>query len=71
MLEEHKHKDAAHDFDGIIENRVTSPPIYFTVLFYGLIIWGMLFCGYFLFSDWSSHQEFEEKMAAYEERVGK
>ncbi len=65
MLEEHKHEHAVHDFDGIIENRVTSPPVYFTVLFYGLIIWGVVFCAYYLLSGWSSDAEFREKMAAH------
>ena len=67
MLEEHEHKHAVHEFDGIIENRVASPPVYFTVLFYGLIIWGVAFCAFYLLSGWSSETEFEQKMAAYEE----
>ena len=65
MLEDHKHKHPTHDFDGITENRVNSPPVYFSVLFYGLIIWGIIFIAYFLLSGWSSHSEFEEKMAAH------
>ncbi len=28
-----------HDYDGIIEDREQKPPVYFTILFYGLIIW--------------------------------
>lgn len=68
MLEEHEHKHAVHDFDGIIENRVTSPPVYFNVLFYGLIIWGVLFSAYYLFSDWSSEKEFNAEMSAYQQR---
>ena len=67
MLEEHEHKDAIHDFDGILENRVSSPPVYFAVLFYGLIIWGVAFCAFYLLSGWSSDAEFQQKMAAYEE----
>lgn len=67
MLEEHEHKDATHDFDGILENRVSSPPVYFAVLFYGLIIWGVAFCAFYLLSGWSSDAEFQQKMAAYEE----
>lgn len=65
MLESHEHKHAVHEFDGIIENRVTSPPVYFTVLFYGLIVWGVVFIAWFLLSGWSSHDEFAEKMAAH------
>ncbi len=55
-------------FDGIKERKGTKPPIYFNVLFYGLIVWGVLFMGYYLFSGWSSHGEFQEKMAAHQER---
>jgi cytochrome c oxidase cbb3-type subunit 3 len=67
MLDDHKHKHPTHDFDGITENRVNSPPAYFTLLFYGLIIWGVLFCGYYLFSGWSSDQEFQQKMEAHQQ----
>lgn len=68
MLEEHEHKHAVHEFDGIIENRVSSPPVYFTILFYGLIIWGVAFSAFYLLSGWSSDAEFQMKMAAYEEK---
>ena len=43
MLEQHEHKPPTHEFDGITETRVKSPPLYFSVLFYGLILWGVLF----------------------------
>lgn len=49
-------------FDGIKENRENPPPSYFNILFYGLIFWGLLFSAYFLFSGWTSHGEFQEKM---------
>jgi len=65
MLERHEHKHPVHDFDGITENRANSPPVYFSVLFYGLILWGTLFIAYFLLSDWSSEAEFRKKMAAH------
>jgi len=65
MLEKHEHKHAVHEFDGIIENRVSTPPVYFTVLFYGLIIWGVAFMAFYLLSGWSSDSEFQEKMAAH------
>jgi len=68
MLEEHDHKHAVHEFDGIIENRVTTPPVYFTVLFYGLIIWGVVFSAYYLFSGWSSEKEFTAEMSAYQQQ---
>ncbi len=69
MLEEHKHKHPTHDFDGITENRVTKPPVYFSALYYGLIIWGVIFCAYFLLSGWSSQGEFEENMAAHRQQL--
>lgn len=67
MLEDHKHKHPTHDFDGITENRVNSPPAYFNVLFYGLVIWGIAFMAYFLFSGWSSDAEFQAKMADHQQ----
>lgn len=51
--------------DGIVEDRKQTPPIYFNILFYGLILWAVVFCGYYLFSGWSSAQEFKEKMSAH------
>jgi cytochrome c oxidase cbb3-type subunit 3 len=68
MLEDHEHKHAVHEFDGIIENRVSSPPVYFTVLFYGLIIWGVAFSAFYLLSGWSSDAEFQAKMKAHDEQ---
>jgi len=65
MLESHEHKHAVHEFDGIVENRASTPPVYFTVLFYGLIVWGAVFIGWFLLSGWSSHGEFAGKMAEH------
>lgn len=53
--------------DGIVEDRKKSPPVYFYVLFYGLIIWGVFFSAYYLLSGWSSEGEFEEKMAAHQQ----
>ncbi|MGW8312465.1 MAG: c-type cytochrome [Desulfuromonadales bacterium] len=67
MLEDHEHKHAVHEFDGIIENRVSSPPVYFTVLFYGLIIWGVAFSAFYLLSGWSSDAEFQAKMQAHDQ----
>ncbi|TLM68879.1 MAG: c-type cytochrome [Deltaproteobacteria bacterium] len=55
-----------HDFDGITENREQRPPVYFTVLFYGLIVWGVAFCAFYLLSGWSSQAEFQLKMKAHE-----
>ena len=54
-------------FDGIQEGK-KGPPAYFNILFYGLIIWGVIFMGYYLMSGWSSHGEFEEKMNAHQQK---
>ena len=69
MLDDHEHKHAVHNFDGIIENRVTAPPPYFSVLFYGLILWGVIFTAYYLLSGWSSQAEFAQKMATHQQQV--
>jgi len=51
--------------DGIVEDREKAPPVYFTILFYGLIIWGVAFMAFYLLSGWSSDAEFQLKMAAH------
>lgn len=56
----------AEKFDGIKENRENPPPAYFNILYYGLILWGIIFSAYFLFSGWTSHGEFKEKMDAHQ-----
>ena len=61
-------KNQNEPFDGIKENRENNPPAYFNILFYGLIIWGLIFMGYYLFSGWSSHTEFEENMNAHQQK---
>lgn len=55
-------------FDGIRESGKKPPP-YFNLLFYGLIIWGVIFMGYYLLSGWSSDGEFQEKMSAHQART--
>ncbi len=50
--------------DGILEADNRAPG-YFYLLYFGLIIWGVIFMAYYLFSGWSSSQEFEEKMAVH------
>ncbi|HEB51051.1 MAG TPA: hypothetical protein ENI89_10625 [Desulfobulbus sp.] len=56
-------------FDGIRENRENRPPVYFNILYYGLIVWAVLFMAYYLLSGWSSHDEFQAKMKAHQERA--
>jgi cytochrome c oxidase cbb3-type subunit 3 len=64
-----EHKDQAqHDYDGIIEDREQKPPVYFTVLFYSLIIWAVAFSAFYLLSGWSSDAEYQLKMSSYEEK---
>jgi len=61
-MTQHEH----HDFDGITENREQRPPAYFTVLFYGLIVWGVAYSAFYLLSGWSSDAEFQAKMQAHQ-----
>jgi len=53
-------------FDGIKENRENPPPIYFTVLYYGFILFGVVYAAFYLFGGWTSHGEFQEKMHEHE-----
>ncbi len=55
-----------HDYDGITEDREQRPPVYFTVLFYGLIVWGVAFSAFYLLSGWSSDTEFQARMQAHQ-----
>lgn len=66
MLEKHTHHHPTRDFDGITDNRASKIPWYFSALFIGLIVWGVGYMGYFLFSGWSQEAEFEQQMDAYE-----
>ncbi len=53
---------AEHDFDGIkYRDDGKRSPLIFRILFGGLLVWGVLFMGYYLFSGWSSEKEFAEK----------
>lgn len=58
--------DNVHDHDGIQERQDTKVPAYFNLLFYGLIVWGVIFSAYFIFSGWSSTEEYAEKQAAHD-----
>lgn len=58
-----------HNFDGIRENPEGKPPVYFWVLFYGLIIWGVIFAAFYLLSGWSSESEFQSKMAEHQQKA--
>jgi hypothetical protein len=67
MLESHQHEHGTRTFDGIVDNRVQHIPKGFSVLFWVLVVWAALFCGYYLLSGWSSDAEFQAKMAAFEQ----
>jgi len=60
-----------HDFDGIKYREEQKSPGVFRLLFYGLVAWGLVFMGYYLFSGWSSEAEFAEKKKAKEEMLAK
>ncbi len=60
-----------HDADGIIENRERRPPAYFNILFFGLIIWAVIFMAYYLFSGWSSQEEFRQAMEQHRQAVAR
>jgi cytochrome c oxidase cbb3-type subunit 3 len=45
------------DYDGIKYRDEKGSPRIFTILFAVLVIWGVLFMGYYLFSGWSSQSE--------------
>ena len=46
-----------HDYDGIRYRDEKSSPRIFRVLFTVLVMWAVLFMGYYLFSGWSSQSE--------------
>lgn len=50
-----------HDYDGISYREEQHSPNIFRILFAGLLIWGVIFLGYYLFGGWSSPKEFDEK----------
>lgn len=63
-----KEPQAGPHSDGIREGHADLP-IYYKVLFAGLVSWAVLFSAYFLLSDWSSSAEFAEKMATHQEKI--
>lgn len=52
---------AGNDYDGIKYRDEKGAPLIFKLLLGGLVTWGVLFMGYYLFSGWSSEKEFAEK----------
>ncbi|RNC66665.1 MAG: cytochrome C [Desulfuromonadales bacterium] len=53
--------DFDHEYDGIRYRKERNAPAIFRVLFYGIVVWGVIFIGYFLLSGWSSETEFRQK----------
>ncbi len=64
MLEGHRHASEVRTFDGIVDTRSQTIPRGFSLLFYGLVLWGAIFCAYYLLSGWSSEAEFQAKAKA-------
>jgi cytochrome c oxidase cbb3-type subunit III len=46
-----------HEYDGITYREEKCSPGIFRILFAVLVIWGVIFMGYYLFSGWSSQSE--------------
>ena len=62
MAQQNASSPAADRFDGIVDNKSSTLPAAAKVLFLGLIVWGALFCAYYLLSGWNSASEFESAM---------
>lgn len=56
--------DENKDFDGIKYRVETSSPAVFRILFTVLVLWGVCYMGYYLFSGWSSEAEFARSKQA-------
>ena len=63
--------DFNHEYDGIRYREEKNAPLVFRVLFYGLVIFGVVFIAYFLLSGWSSEGEFKQKRQAKEALLAK
>ena len=61
--------DDNKEYDGIRYRVEEKSPLVFRVLYAVLVIWGVCFMGYFLFSGWSSHAEYAEIKKAKEARL--
>ena len=61
--------DENKEYDGIRYRAEKHSPLVFRILFLGLVTWGVVFMGYYLFSGWSSAGEFTEIKKAKEARL--
>jgi cytochrome c oxidase cbb3-type subunit 3 len=57
-----------HDYDGIRYREERRSPALFRTLFAGLVVWGVVCGGYYLFSGWSSQSEADATLSARETR---
>ena len=48
-----------HNYDGIEYREEKSSPAVFWILFSVLVVWGVIYMGYYLFSGWSSQTELD------------
>lgn len=55
-----------HEYDGITYRDETCSPGIFRILFTVLVVWGVIFMGYYLFSGWSSQTEADAARKARE-----
>ena len=63
--------DDNKDFDGIKYRIETKSPAVFRALFTVLIVWAVSFMAYYLFSGWSSQEEFARKKQSKQESLAK
>lgn len=61
--------DDNKDYDGIKYRPETKSPAIFRLLLGVLVIWGVGFMGYYLFSGWSSSGEFAQKKQAKQDKL--
>ena len=61
--------DENKDYDGIRYREETRSPAVFRILLAVLVIWGVCFMAYYLFSGWSSEAEFAQKKLAKQENA--
>ena len=61
--------DENKDYDGIRYRVETKSPLIFRLLLTVLVVWGVVYMGYYLFSGWSSEGEFAQNKKAKQERL--
>ena len=61
--------DDNKDYDGIRYRAETKSPLVSRALYAILILWGVCFIGYYLFSGWSSQGEFAQKKKAKQDQL--